>query len=98
MPGVRLGVEERETIGLGVARGESFAEIARRMGRPTSPVPREVNGRGGRGDYRATLAHKASALLARRPKVRKLVANPALAVIGPYATNLGRRVRMLVAD
>lgn len=30
MPGVRLGVEERETIGLGVARREGFAEITRR--------------------------------------------------------------------
>ncbi len=79
MPGVRLGVEERETIGLGVARSEGFAEIARRMGRPTSTVSREVNGNGGRVGYRATAAQKASAVRSRRPKVRKLVANVALA-------------------
>ncbi len=29
-PRVRLGVEEREAIGLGLARGESSAEIGRR--------------------------------------------------------------------
>lgn len=43
MPGVRLGVEEREAIGLGVARGEGFAEIARRMAGPTLSVAREVS-------------------------------------------------------
>ena len=36
MPGVRLGVEERETIALGLARQECFSDIARRMKRPTS--------------------------------------------------------------
>lgn len=81
MPGVRLGAEERETIGLGVARGEALAEIARRMRRPTSTVSREVNANGGRAAYRASLAQKASALRGRRPKVRKLVAKPSLAAV-----------------
>jgi len=40
--GVRLGVEEREAIVLGLARGEPLAQIARRLGRPTSTVSREV--------------------------------------------------------
>ena len=44
MPGVRMGAEERETIALGVAREDGFAEVARRMGRPTSTVSREVHG------------------------------------------------------
>ncbi len=34
MPGVRLGVEERETIALGLVRGEYFSDIAPRMQRP----------------------------------------------------------------
>lgn len=56
MPGVRVGLEEREAIGLGLARGEPLAEIARRLGRPTSTVSREVAAGGGRDAYRATCA------------------------------------------
>jgi len=38
--GVRLGLEEREAIGIGLAREEPFAEIARRLGSLVSmPVP-----------------------------------------------------------
>jgi IS30 family transposase len=50
MPGVRLGVEEREAIALGVAREESFAQIGRRMCRPTSTIAREVGRAGGRAE------------------------------------------------
>jgi len=64
MPGVRLGVEERETIGLGVARGEAFAVIGRRMGRPTSTIAREVGRNGGVDGYRASLAQRATDLRA----------------------------------
>jgi IS30 family transposase len=71
--GVRLGVEERETIALGLARGEPFAEIARRLDRPTSSVSREVARAGGRRDYRATTAQRAAAGRACRPKQRKLL-------------------------
>jgi len=60
MPGVRLGVEERETIGLGVARAEAFAVIGRRMGRPTSTIAREVGRNGGVDGYRASVAQRAS--------------------------------------
>ena len=74
-----MGVEERESIGLGLGRGESCAEIARRMGRPTSTVSREVASGGGRDCYRPSVAQRASACRARRPKVRKLVARPVLA-------------------
>jgi IS30 family transposase len=81
MPGVRLGVEEREAIGLGVARDEGFAEIARRMARPTSTVAREVNRNGGRAMYRASAAQKASVVRGRRPKVPKLVTNTTLAAV-----------------
>lgn len=79
MPGVRLGAEERETIGLGVARGDSFAEIARRLGRPTSTIAREVGRNGGCDGYRASRAQRATTQRCQRPKVRKLVADPVLA-------------------
>ena len=89
MPGVRLGVEEREAIGLGLARDEGFADMARRMARPTSTVAREVNRNGGRIAYRASTAQKATAARGRRPRVRKLVANHALASV--VAEGLAKR-------
>ncbi len=76
-----MGAEERETIALGVARDECLAEIARRMGRPTSTISREVKRNGGRDAYRASTAQRASAHRARRPKQRKLVACPRLAAV-----------------
>ncbi len=76
---MRLGPEERETIALGLAREQSFTEIAGRLGRPCSTVSREVGRKGGRPDYRATLAQRSANTRAGRPKVRKLVGCPALA-------------------
>jgi IS30 family transposase len=89
MPGVRLGVEERETIALGLARGEPFAQIARRMGRPTSTIAREVNRAGGRAGYCGRAAQRRANEAAKRPKVLKLVASPALA--GLVAAGLQQR-------
>ena len=79
MPGVRLGVEERETIALGLAREESFAELARRMGRPTSTISREVGRCGGRSGYSGRAAQRRACTAAMRPKPLKLVASQALA-------------------
>lgn len=79
MPGVRLGVEERETIALGLVRGEYFSDIARRMQRPTSTISREVNRCGGRSTYTSSSAQRISKRCGRRPKVRKLASNPVLA-------------------
>ncbi len=76
MPGLRLGVEERELIALGVARGEPLAEIARRLSRPTSTASREVARCGGRDRYTARAAQRLACERARRPEVRKLVADP----------------------
>ena len=42
MPGGRLTQQERQTITLGLADGLPYAEIARRLDRPTSTVTREV--------------------------------------------------------
>jgi len=74
-----LGVEEREAIALGLARGEPLAEIARRLGRRTSTVSREVARCGGTGRYRGRGAHRLVCERARRPKTRKPVADPVLA-------------------
>ncbi|MFI8363846.1 MarR family transcriptional regulator [Streptomyces sp. NPDC085612] len=60
MPGGRLTQQERQQIALGVADGLAYAEIARRLGRPTSTVTREVMRNGGPGAYRADLAHRAT--------------------------------------
>jgi IS30 family transposase len=68
----RLSIAEREEILLGLTRGESFAAIARALGRSTSTVSREVNANGGRTRYRMWPAHDRAQRLARRPKPCKL--------------------------
>jgi predicted transcriptional regulator len=60
MPGGRLTQAERLQIALGLADGLAYAEIARRLGRPTSTVTREVMRNGGPTAYRADLAHRAT--------------------------------------
>jgi DNA-directed RNA polymerase specialized sigma24 family protein len=60
MPGGRLTQQEREQIALGLADGLAYAEIARRLDRPTSTVTREVMRNGGPTAYRADLAHRAT--------------------------------------
>lgn len=66
MPGGRLTQQERQQIALGLADGLAYAEIARRVGRPTSTVTREVMRNGGPTAYRADLAHRATERRARR--------------------------------
>ncbi|MFC8828050.1 helix-turn-helix domain-containing protein [Streptomyces sp. NPDC057137] len=66
MPGGRLTHEERRDIGAGLAEGLGYAEIARRLGRPTSTVSREVARNGGTDGYRADRALRATARRARR--------------------------------
>ncbi|WP_106396606.1 helix-turn-helix domain-containing protein [Actinocorallia populi] len=60
MPGGRLTQQERQQIALGLADGLAYAEIARRLERPTSTVTREVMRNGGPAGYRADLAHRAT--------------------------------------
>ena len=66
MPGGRLTQQERQQIALGVADGLAYAEIARRLDRPTSTVTREVMRNGGPAAYRADLAHRATERRAHR--------------------------------
>ena len=75
---LRLGLAERESISVGIARGQSLSQIAREIGRAVSTVSREVAGNGGRARYRAVAADRRASLRARRPKPAKLVANPQL--------------------
>ncbi|WP_316774276.1 MarR family transcriptional regulator [Streptomyces sasae] len=60
MPGGRLTQQERQQIALGLADDLAYAEIARRLDRPTSTVTREVMRNGGPSAYRADLAHRAT--------------------------------------
>ncbi|MEV0382621.1 helix-turn-helix domain-containing protein [Nonomuraea sp. NPDC050643] len=62
----RLTQQDRRRIATGLAEGRSYAEIARRLNRPTSTISREVGRNGGPGDYRPERAHQATARRARR--------------------------------
>lgn len=66
MPGGRLTQIERRQIALGLADSLPYAEIARRLDRPTSTITREVMRNGGPSAYRADLAHRATESRARR--------------------------------
>jgi DNA-binding transcriptional ArsR family regulator len=79
MPGGRLTKQERQQIALGLADSLPYAEIARRLDRPTSTITREVMRNGGPSAYRADLAHRATE---RRARQRRRQPAPA----GPQAT------------
>jgi transposase len=82
LSGRYLSFSEREEIALLRARGVGVREIARRIGRSPSTVSRDlrrnVATRGGTLGYRASVAQWKAELMARRPKVAKLVADPRL--------------------
>jgi transposase, IS30 family len=71
-----LSVGEREEIAVGLAAGESQAEIAVRLGRSPSTISREIrrNSRG-RKSYRALAAQGHAQHRAARPKTAKLAGN-----------------------
>ncbi|GAA1024714.1 MULTISPECIES: GbsR/MarR family transcriptional regulator [Amycolatopsis] len=60
MPGSRLTRRDRRVIASGLADGLGYAEIARRLARPTSTVSREVTRNGGRAGYAPDAAHQAT--------------------------------------
>jgi IS30 family transposase len=78
---LRLSFAEREEISRGLAGGESLRAIARRIGRASSTVAREVTSNGGRRRYRACRADKAAVARMRRPKPSKLVVCPRLRAV-----------------
>ena len=77
-----LWFEEREEIALLRAQGAGVREIARRVGRSPSTISRELRRnaatRGGKLEYRASVAQWKAELMARRPKTAKLAANEQL--------------------
>ena len=77
-----LSFAEREEIGLLSAKGIGVREISRRIDRSASTVSRELTRnaatRGGKLEYRASVAQWKSELIAKRPKPAKLVTNPRL--------------------
>jgi IS30 family transposase len=77
-PRLRLSLVEREEISRGLRAGESLRSIAARLGRAPSTVSREVARGGAPAGYRAWRAEWLAARRARRPKQRKLAANPEL--------------------
>jgi IS30 family transposase len=70
-----LSFAEREEISRGVATGEAFRAIARRLDRAVSTVSQEVARHGGRWHYRAAQADCAAWESARRPKPCLLACN-----------------------
>ncbi|MFI6729644.1 helix-turn-helix domain-containing protein [Streptomyces sp. R-74717] len=66
MPGERLTQQDRQRISAGLTDGLSYAEIARRLDRPTSTISREIGRNGGPSDYQPQRAHRATAQRARR--------------------------------
>jgi IS30 family transposase len=73
-----LSLGEREEISRGVAAGDSLRVLARRLGRASSTLSRELARNGGPVRYRAHRADRAAWQRARRPKACKLVENDAL--------------------
>lgn len=77
-----LSFAEREEIALLKAQGMGVREIARTIGRDPGTVSRELRRnaatRGGKLEYRASVAQWKADMAAKRPKAAKLVTNPRL--------------------
>lgn len=76
MPGSRLTHDDRHKIELWLADGLGYAEIGRRLGRPTSTISREVARNGIPGSYLCDPAHESAGHRAhRRRPARPVVAD-----------------------
>ncbi|MGP3932108.1 helix-turn-helix domain-containing protein [Nonomuraea sp. KM88] len=82
MPGGRLTHEDRRQIAIWLAEGLGYAEIARRLGRPTSTISREVARNSAPGGYLADRAQQAAGQRARRRRALQAAERPAEPVHG----------------
>ena len=77
-----LSFQEREEIALLKAQNAGVRDIAKRLGRAPSTISRELRRnaatRGGKLEYRASVAQWKAELVAQRPKTAKLVVNDPL--------------------
>jgi len=73
-----LSLTDREESSRGMAAGESFRDIAVKIGRSPSTVSREVNRHGGRESYRANVADRQAWTNADRPKECRLAKDETL--------------------
>jgi len=85
MPGARLTHEDRGDIAAWLADGLGYAEMARRLGRPTSTVSREVSRNGGPAGYRADRAQRATGQRARRSRPTPAVPAPTHDFVSDFA-------------
>ncbi|MEU8360069.1 helix-turn-helix domain-containing protein [Nonomuraea sp. NPDC048882] len=107
MPGGRLTHEDRRQIASWLAEGLGYAEIARRLGRPTSTISREVARNRAPGGYLADRAQQVAGQRARRrrpaaqegeppageePSVREFVARFAALLAGTGLPRMPARV------
>ena len=93
-----LSFAEREEIAMLKAQGAGVRRIARELHRDPSRISRELRRnaatRGGKLDYRPSVAQWKAELLARRPKTAKLVANERLReYVQDRRAGTARRVR-----
>ncbi|MFI6511562.1 helix-turn-helix domain-containing protein [Streptosporangium sp. NPDC050855] len=77
MPGGRLTHDDRRQIAIWLAEGLGYAEIARRLGRPTSTISREVARNSAPGGYLADHAQRSTGLRARRRRPVQATEPPA---------------------
>jgi IS30 family transposase len=76
--GVELSFAEREEISRLIVAGRSGREIAGLLGRHQSVVNREIRRGGGGEDYRAVASDRRAQCGRRRPKLRRVEADPRL--------------------
>ena len=79
MPAQPLTAREREEIRVGIERDETDGVIAGRLDRHRVTVNAEINRNGGRRQYSAIRAQARAERCLARPKLARLVADPALA-------------------
>ncbi|MGH7292418.1 MAG: IS30 family transposase, partial [Myxococcota bacterium] len=72
--GLRLSLDDRIEIQLGLEQSKSVRAIAAELNRAPSTISREVRRHGGRHGYKAVTAHRGAERSARRPKAAKFAA------------------------